>query len=298
MIKITFLGTADSIPSVSRNHSAILITYKGENILVDCGEGTQRQFRKAKLNPGKVNRLLITHWHADHILGIPGLLKTLDMSGYNKTLYIYGPKGTKVLIKALLELFKINTNYKIEIEEVSGKFLETEDFYLESKKMEHGIPCNAYSFIVKGQRRIDKKKLFKINLDSGKHLLKLKQGKNINYKGKKYFAKNLTYKEEDQKISVILDTSINQNAISLAKNSDVLICEASFLSDLEDKAREFKHLTSKQSAEIAKKSKSKKLILTHISQRYDRDKKKILDEAKKVFKNTFLVKDLDVMILK
>jgi len=298
MIKTTFLGTADSIPSSSRNHSAILITYKGENILVDCGEGTQRQFRKARLNPGKTNRLLITHWHADHVLGIPGLLKTFGLSGYNKTLYIYGPRGTKVLVKALLKLFKIDVNYKIEIKEVIGKFLETDEFYLEAKKMEHGISCNAYSFVVKGQRRINKKKLSQAKLDSGKHLSKLKQGKNITYKGKKYLAKNFTYKEEDKKISIILDTAINKNAISLAKNSDLLICEASFLSELNDKAKQFKHLTSKQSAEIAKKSKSKKLILTHISQRYDRDTKKILDEAKKVFKNTILVKDLDVVDLK
>ncbi len=88
MIKITFLGTSDQIPSAKRNHTAILLTYKGENILVDCGEGTQRQFRKARLNPCKITRLLITHWHGDHVLGIPGLLKTLALSGYNKTLSI------------------------------------------------------------------------------------------------------------------------------------------------------------------------------------------------------------------
>ena len=298
MIKITFLGTADSIPSYSRNHSAILITYKGENILVDCGEGTQRQFRKAKLNPGKVNRLLITHWHADHVLGIPGLLQTFGLSGYNKTLYIYGPRGTKLLIKSLLRLFAIKPKFKIEIKEVSGKFLETNEFYLETKKMEHGIFCNAYSFVVKGQRRINKKKLSKAKLGSGKHLSKLKQGKNITYKRKKYLAKNLTYKEEDKKITIVLDTAINKNAISLAKNSDLVICESSFESNLKDRAKEFKHLTSNQAGQIAKKSKSKRLILTHISQRHDKDKKKILNEAKKVFKNSELVKDLDVVNLK
>ncbi len=298
MIKVTFLGTSDSIPSASRNHTAILLTYKGENILIDCGEGTQRQFRKARLNPGKVNRILITHWHTDHILGIPGLLKTLGLSGYNKTLHICGPKGTKVLLKALLRLFVIKPDYKIEIKEVSGKFFETDEFYLEAKKMTHRVPCNAYSFVRKGQRRIDKTKLKKYKIPSGKHLSKLKQGKNITYKKKKYLAKNLTFKEEDKKITVILDTAINKNSISIAKNSDVLICEASYLSDLKDKAKEFQHLTSKQAAEIAKKSKSKKLILTHISQRYDKDKKKILNEAKKVFKNTSLVKDLDVVNLK
>ena len=88
-IKLTFLGTADQIPSANRNHTSMLLTYGGENILIDCGEGTQRQFRKAHLNPCKITRILITHWHGDHVLGLPGLLQTLAASDYNKTLYIY-----------------------------------------------------------------------------------------------------------------------------------------------------------------------------------------------------------------
>src|SRR3990167_2584674 len=95
MIKITFLGTSDSIPSSKRNHTAILLSCEGENILIDCGEGTQRQFRKMGLNPCKITKILITHWHADHVIGLIGLIKTLDISGYGKTLFIYGPRGIK-----------------------------------------------------------------------------------------------------------------------------------------------------------------------------------------------------------
>lgn len=298
MIKVTFLGTADSIPSASRNHTAVLITYKGENILVDCGEGTQRQFRKARLNPGKVNRILITHWHGDHVLGLPGLLQTMNLSGYNKTLFIYGPKGTKIHMRNLLKLFAIKPKFKIEIKEVDGKFLDEKEFYLESKKMVHGTICNAYSFVKKGLIRIDKVKLAKAKLPNGPLLSKLKDGKNISYKGKKYLAKNLTYKEEDKKVTIILDTAINKNAINLAKNSDLVICEASFEAELKNRAKEFKHMTSDQAGEIARKSKSKKLILTHISSRHDRNKKQLLDEAKKLFKNSQLVKDLDVVSIK
>ena len=104
-IKLTFLGTADQIPSADRNHTAILLTYEGENMLVDCGEGTQRQFRKAGLNPCKITKILITHWHGDHVLGLPGLLSTLSLSGYNKKLYIYGPKGTKEYVREMLRVF-------------------------------------------------------------------------------------------------------------------------------------------------------------------------------------------------
>ena len=293
MIKVNFLGTADQIPSAKRNHTSILLNYNEENILVDCGEGTQRQFRKARLNPCKITRILITHWHGDHILGIPGLLSTLALSGYNKTLFIYGPKGTKDFVKEILRIFGFKKKYNICVEDVDGKFFETNDFYLESKKMEHGIPCNAYCFVEKGKIRIDKIKLKKSKLPLGPLLQKLKQGKNISYGGKRYSSKNLTFKEEDKKVSFVLDTLDNIRIVPFVKNSDLLICESEFGSDLKDHAKEHLHLTSKQAGEIAKKSKSKKLILTHISQRYENNLKKILDESKKVFKNSFVARDLD-----
>jgi ribonuclease Z len=293
MINLTFLGTADQVPSVKRNHTSILLNYDGENILIDCGEGTQRQFRKASLNPCKINRILITHWHGDHILGIPGLLSTLALTGYNKTLFIYGPKGTKNYIGELLKIFNFKRKYDININDVSGKFLETDDFYLKAESMDHGIPCNAYTFVKKGQIRIDRKKLKKSKLPSGPFLKKLKEGKNINYEGKKYLAKNLTFAEPEKKVSFVLDTLMNKRIVPFVKNSDLLICESSFGPELKDKAKEHLHLTSSQAGEIAKKSISKKLILTHLSQRYENNSKIILNDAKKFFKNTFLAKDLD-----
>jgi ribonuclease Z len=292
-IKIIFLGTAGQIPSVKRNHTAILLSYDSENILVDCGEGTQRQFRIAKLNPGKVTRLLITHWHGDHVLGIPGLLQTLSLSGYNKTLYIYGPRYTKEFIRDLLKVFNFQKNFKIFVEEVSGKFFENKDFYLEAKAMQHGIPTNAYVFVKKGQIKIDKQKLKKSGLPNGPLLQRLKQGKDIIYNNKKFLAKNLTYMQDLIKISFVLDTKNNPQIIPFVKDSDVLISESSFDHELKDKAEERLHLTSQQAAEIAKKAKVKKLFLTHISQRYEQNPKKILNQARKIFKNSFLVNDLD-----
>ncbi len=291
-IKLTFLGTSDAIPSAERNHTSILLEYKNENILIDCGEGTQRQFRKAELNPNKTTRILITHWHGDHILGIPGLLQTLSFSGYNKTLFIYGPKGTKEFMKNMLNTFVFQEKLKMNVEEVDGKFFETEDFYLESEKMSHGTPCNAYSFVKKGTIRIDKKKLEKTKIQ-GPILKQLKEGKDIVFNGKKYRAKDLTYSEEGKKVSFVFDTSFNEKIIPFVRDSDLLICESTFGEDLKDKAKEYKHLSARQTAEIAKKSKSKKLILTHISQRYSKNPKKILDTAKKIFKNSISANDLD-----
>ena len=311
MIKLVFLGTSDAVPSKERNHTSILLNYKDENILIDCGEGTQRQFRKADLNPCKLTRILITHWHGDHILGIPGLLQTLNFSDYEKPLLIYGPKGTKEFMNQILKTFIFQGKFNIEVKEVGdsqvrsgssesqakGKFFENEDFYLEAKKMTHGVPCNAYTFVKKNKIRIDKEKLEKTKIQ-GPILQKLKQGKDIVYEGKKYLAKNLTYKEEGKKISFVFDTSFNKEIIPFVKNSDLLVCESTFGEELEKKAEEYHHLTSKQTAEIAKKSNSKKLILTHISQRYSKNPEQILKTAKKFFKNSFLAKDLDIVEVK
>src|SRR3990167_6903663 len=104
-IRVTFLGTGNAIPTEKRNHTAILLQYKNENILIDCGEGTQRQFKIAKLSSNKLTKILLTHWHGDHVLGLPGLFQTLHMDDYQKTLEIYGPKRTEQFIEELKKLF-------------------------------------------------------------------------------------------------------------------------------------------------------------------------------------------------
>ena len=292
-IKITFLGTSAQIPTKKRNHPAILLNYKGEHLLFDCGEGTQRQFRKARINLGKINKILITHIHGDHVFGLPGLLSTLNNSEYNKELIIYGPKGIKKFMKGILSIFEFTKNYPLKVQEVSGKFFETDDFYIEAEKMEHGIPCNAYSFVVKDKLRIDKKKLFKTKIPSGPLISQLKRGKDIVYKNKKYKSKDLTYLEKGKKISIVMDTRMNNRIVPFVKNSDLLICESSFGEDMKEFAKERFHLTAKQVGEIAKKSKSKKLILVHISQRYEKNLSELLEDVKKNFKEVSIAKDLE-----
>lgn len=294
-VKLTFLGTSAAIPSAERNHTAVLLTYQGENILVDCGEGTQRQFRKAKISPTKITKLLITHWHGDHVLGIPGLLQTLAFSDYKKNLKIYGPKGTKKYMKEMLKTFVFVNKIKISVHEIdTGIFFNEEDFYLETEKMLHGIPTLAYSFVKKGKIRIDKKKLEKNKLSQGPHLQKLKEGKDIVYNGKKYKFSDLTYIVDSKKISFILDTKINDNIIPFIKNADVVVFETAFSEDETKIASEHKHMTSKQVAESAKKANVKKIFLTHISERYKKSPKKILNEVKEKFKKAIVVNDLDV----
>lgn len=293
MTKITFLGTSDQIPSRGRNHTSILLTEEGENILIDCGEGTQRQFRKANLNPCKIDKILITHWHGDHVLGLPGLLSTLALSGYNKNLEIYCPKGIKEKIEGFLEIFSFRREYKIKIKEIlTGKFFENDDFLLESEEMEHGVKCLAYSFTKKGKRRIDKGKLKKSGI-KGPILKNLSLGEDIEFEGKKYKSKEMTYVEENKKISIVLDTKFNDKISPFIKNSNVLICESTYSKDLSKEAEDHLHLTNEQAAKLAKKSKVEKLFLVHVSSRYIKDFKTFLNESKEIFKGTFLPRDLE-----
>ena len=292
MIKITFLGTSDAIPTAERNHTSIWLSYNSENILVDCGEGTQRQIRRAELNPCKITKLLITHWHGDHILGIPGLLQTMAFSGYNRKLEIYGPKGTKRFMEEMMKIFGFVNKIELEIKEVeNGKFFENEDFFLESKRVFHGEFCNSYNFVERDKNRIDKKELKKSKLPSGELIGKLKEGKDILFNGKKYSWKKLTYEEKGRKVSFVLDTAYNESIVHFVKDADLLISEAEFGEDMKELAKEHEHMTSAQAGEIAKKAKVKKLFITHISQRYAKDLGEILKQTRKVFKNTEMAKD-------
>jgi len=298
MIKITFLGTSSTVPTAERNHSAVLLKYKEENILIDCGEGTQNQFRKAKLNPCKLTKILLTHWHGDHILGLPGLFQTLAFNGYKKTLEVYGPKGTKKFIKELERVFVIKKKIKMNIHEVKGTFLKTKDFQITALPLQHGCPTNGYMFEEHPKLRIDKDKLKKLKI-SAKERIKLSQltkGKDVKINGKTIKAKNITYPQASKKVSFIFDTKICSNAEKLAKNSDLAIIEST-LDDNEKLAKAYKHLTVIQTAQIAKKAKVKKLILTHISQRYENKGKKLENMAKKIFPNTRIAKDFMVVDL-
>ncbi len=291
-MKIIFLGTGTMFPTKERNPSAILINYKNENILVDCAEGTQRQLRTAKISPAKITKILITHWHGDHVFGLPGLLQTIASTKTKKTLEIYGPIGTKNFMKIIHKVFIPERRLDVKTTEIKkqGKFFENKEFQLESYYLDHLTKCLGYSFVEKDKRKIDLNYVKKFGLKNHPLLGKLQKGQNVTYKGKRIPAAKATKIKKGKKISIILDTRLCQNAIKLAKNSDILITEATFLSELEKLAKEYGHLTAEQAATIAKKSKSKKLILTHFSQRY-KDVNKIKKEASKIFKNVSISKD-------
>ncbi|MFH1237919.1 MAG: ribonuclease Z [archaeon] len=302
-IKLTFLGTGSAIPTARRNHPAMLLQYKAENILIDCGEGTQRQFRKAKLNPCKITKILISHWHSDHILGLPGLLQTLNLNGYNGDLIIYGPKGSKTEFKEKISPYlgfywniskRQGNKFNILVQEVNeGIIFEDNDFYIETAEMDHGCPVVAYSFVIKEKNRLDKVKLAKLKLPNSPLIGELIKGKTVEINGKKINGKKLMYAELSKKITFIMDTKINDSAINFTKGADILISEATHSADEQEIAEKYGHLTSVDAANIAKKAKAKKLALIHLSQRYDMIPKIILNEAKTIFSNVIIPEDLE-----
>ena len=296
-MKITFLGTGSMVPTLDRNHTAILISYKDENILVDCGEGTQKQLRLAKISPAKITRILITHWHGDHILGLPGLLQTLQANEYKRTLFIYGPKRTKEYLEKLFSGFINRFQLKINVKEINSELVEeTRDFLIKAAPLDHNCPCLAYSFIEKDTRKINLDYLKKFNLKQHPILKKLQQGKDITWQDRLIKVDKATEIKKGKKITIILDTAPTNNAVKLAKNSDIAIIESTHAHELKEESNKYKHLTSKQAALMAKKAKASKLILTHFSQRY-KDVSILMKEAKTVFKNTVEARDLMIVYL-
>ncbi len=292
---VVFLGTASAVPSKKKNHTGLLIKTDKHKILLDCGEGIQRQFKLAEEIPTRLTHILLTHWHEDHTLGLTGLLKTMGMNSYAQTLKIYGPKHTKEKIELLQRIyspFKIN----LEIKEVeSGQVYEDKDIKIEAQHMDHGIPTLAYKIIVKEVKRLDKARLKKLKLPSSPLIGDLQRGKDIMFNGKKIKSKDVTYTQEGKTLTIILDTAMNNHAINFAKNSDLLICESTYMQNEEEQAREYKHLTTEQAATIAKKAKVKKLALVHVSEKHVHRIPVMLKEARKVFKNTLVPEDLEVL---
>jgi len=289
-MKITFLGTGAMLPTKERNPNAIFMSYNTEGILIDCAEGTQKQLRLAGISPTKVTKLLITHWHGDHILGIPGLIQSLGASNYAKKLEIYGPKGSKNFFINMMKglVFRARINYEIhELNE--GKFFEDKDFYLESNKVKHSIDCLSYNFVEKSKLKININYTKKFGLVQHPLLGELQKGKDITYNGKKIKVKDATILKPGKKVSFILDTYYDKKLVSICKNADLLISESTWLE--KDKLQDKEHLSAKDAGKLAKQAKVKKLILTHFSQRY-RDTNELLKECKKEFKNVECAKDL------
>ena len=296
-MEMVFLGTSAMVPTKERNHPGIFFSYKNEGILIDCGENMQRQMKIAGIKLTKITMILISHWHGDHVLGLPGLIQSLSASEYGKTLQIFGPKGTKERIKNMFKAFIFDRKLDLEVKEIIKKrFYSGNDFFLEALPLDHGIETLGFSFVEKDKRKIDMKKAKKLGLRQGPLLGQLQEGKTIAFGSKKIKPDQISNVIGGKKIVYITDTALCKNCYDLAKDADLLICEASYTSKLEDKAKEYKHLTAKQAGLIANRADVKKLILTHFSARY-KNSLEIEEDARDVFDNVFTAKDFMKVIV-
>lgn len=290
MAEILFLGTGCMQPTKERNHSGILLKYKSERILFDCGEGMQRQMRIAGVKPAKITKLLISHWHGDHVFGIAGLMSTMGADQFAKKLSIYGPKGTKKYLQNLWKSFAAKSIIEHEVHEVSnGKIFENNEFVLEARELKHSVPCIGFSFVEKDRRRIDVAKAKKMNL-AGPILGKIQNGKTIQVNGEKIKPDEVSYIVPGKKISYIADTVPCRGADRLAQDADLLISEGTHLDDIKEKTEKYMHLTIKQAALIASENNAKQLIVTHLSKRYKKTDE-IVEEARTYFDNSIVAED-------
>jgi len=225
------------------------------------------------------------------MLGLPGLLQTLAVNEYTKSLHIYGPPGSKVKYKKMLEAFE--SSYKIEAtmhDIKEGRVLETDDYYIETYALVHRTKCYGYRLVEKDKRQIQMSKLKKLGISEGPIVGKIQEGKTITHKGKKIKPEQVSSLVKGRIFAYIADTRPCKNCIKLAKDADILLCESTFTSEHKDKAQEYKHLTAQEAAQIASNANARKLILTHYSPRYKNEN--ILEQdARDIFDNSFAAKD-------
>jgi ribonuclease Z len=293
-LRIIFLGTGGSWPTVKRNVSSLAIKRGSEILLFDCGEGTQRQFQQSNLSYMQISNIFITHFHGDHFLGLPGLIQTMQLNDRDKPLHIYGPKGMEELTDHLLTLGYFRPSYEIISHTITnGDEVEFEEYSIHVLKVKHNVP--AFSYCLEEQQRpgkFNKPKALELGIPEGPLFSKLQCGQAITLANGKKITPDMILgpSRKGRKIVISGDTMPCEEMIAFSKNADVLVHEATFDSELEDIAKEYGHTTAAQAAEIAKKARVEKLFLVHVSPRY-LDYRVLENDAKKIFVQSFVPRD-------
>ena len=295
VLRITFLGTGGSVPSPHRNPSAIAIRRESELFLFDCGEGTQQQMMRAKTGM-KITAIFITHFHADHVLGIPGLLQTLSLQGRTEPLEIYGPKGVRRFLYHLLSLGYASKNFDVKaIELQHGDVIRRQNYEIRAFKTEHNIRSIGY-VLEEAMRpgKFNRERAIELGLKPGPLFSKLQHGESVFVNGREIRPEDvLGPPRPGRKIVYTGDTRPCESVIQAAENADILIHDGSLAEAEKELAIEYMHSTVTEAAEVAAQANVRKLILTHISARYDdEDAKKLEEEARKIFPNTIIASDL------
>ncbi|WP_407355979.1 ribonuclease Z [Methanolobus sp. WCC5] len=295
MLRVTFLGTGGALPTPERNPSAIMINREGELMLFDCGEGAQQQMMRAKTGMKALSSIFITHFHADHILGIPGLIQTLSFHGRTEPLKIYGPHWVHEFARILSALGYYKLRFEIDAIDLNpGDVIKRKDYSIMAIRTEHSVPSIGYA-LVENERvgRFDRQKAIELGIPPGPLFSKLHKGESVEIDGKVIHSKDVVGESRPgRKIVYTGDTRPCKTVLAASRDSDLLIHDSTLADDQQEWAIESMHSTAREAALLAKEANVMKLVLTHISSRYSDDATPLLKEAKEIFQNVIVADDL------
>ena len=296
MLRITFLGTGGSMPTPNRTPSAIAVNREGELLLFDCGEGAQQQMMRAKTGM-KIAAIFLTHFHADHVLGIPGLIQTMALQGREEPLEIYGPRYVDKFLYHLLALGYAGRGFEIKaLELAAGDTIRRAGYEIRTMKTEHNVTSIGYVLEEdKRPGRFNRERAIELGIKPGPLFARLQSGYSITVDEREIKPEQvLGPPRPGRKIVYTGDTRPCASVIDASKDADLLIHDGTLSEETKEFAVEYMHSTALEAAEVAKKAGVRKLMLTHLSARYSdlEGARKLRAEAQQIFENTEVASDL------
>jgi ribonuclease Z len=297
-LDVVFLGTAASAPTARRSPSALLVRRGGERLLFDCGEGTQRQLLQSSVGLVDLHEIFLTHYHADHYLGLPGMLKTFALRGRDVPLVVCGPPGLRDLFDVFRRIMG-RLSYPVELIELrAGDALERDGYKILVFPVDHGGSACGYALAEDARPgRFDVETADALGVPPGRERGALQRGEQVTLADGRTIAPDqvLGAARAGRLLVYPGDTGPSDVVAALAAGADLLVHEATFAGDEADRAAETQHSTAVQAAELARDAGVRLLALTHISARYFGPE--IAREAREIFANTVVPKDFDVIEL-
>src|SRR6266536_1866178 len=293
---LVFFGTSGSMPTADRAPTALLVRRGGERLLFDCAEGTQRQMLRSNVGLVDLREVFLTHYHADHYLGLPGMLKTFALRGREVPITIHGPPGLKDLFGSLRRIFGRLTYEYVLVELRPGDTLARDDYRLTAFPVAHGVSSIGYALIEDDRPgRFDVETADSLGVPPGPERGALQHGQKVTLAdGRTVMPEEVLGEPRPGRTLVIAgDTSPSPTVLEAARGADVLVHEATFLEDERERARETAHSTAHEAAELARSAEVALLALTHLSNRYFGPE--AAREARTIFPETVVPKDFDVI---